>query len=98
MDAATNEKCELCCDMRAVVKFYRLKGKISTKTFEKMKSIYSDDCLSWMQVFTLDKEFLEGWETAGLHNSQHKGQPSTLFIEINVNTVRTLVEEDRSLT
>ncbi len=60
MDAATNEKHQLRLDMQAVVKFYRLRGKTPTKTFEKMKFIYDNDCLSWMQVFALHTEFSEG--------------------------------------
>ncbi len=87
MDAETNEKYELRCDMWTVVKFYCLRGKTSTKKFEKMKSVYDDDCLSWMQVFALHKEFSEGRETVELHSSK-----------VNINTMRILIEEDRSLT
>ncbi len=38
-----------------------------------MKSVYGNDCLSQTQVFTSDKEFLEGKETPELCNSQHSG-------------------------
>ncbi len=64
-----------------------------TKTFEKMKSVYSYDCLDQTQVFALHGEFSEGSETAKLWNSQHSGQPLTLFTKINVNTARTLTED-----
>ncbi len=91
MEAKTNKKCKLCRNVRAVVKFYRLRGKAPTKTFdEKIKFVYSDDCLSQMQVLALHKEFLEGKETAELHNSQLSGWPTTVSIEINVNSVKTL--------
>ncbi len=33
MDAETNEKCELCRDMRPMVKFYCLRGKTPTEMF-----------------------------------------------------------------
>ncbi len=69
MDVEINEKRELCRDMRAVVKFDCLGGKAPTKAFEKMKSVYSDVCLSRMQVFALHKEFLENRETADLRNT-----------------------------
>ncbi len=78
--------------MWAVVKFSCLRGKTTTKMFEKMKSIYSDDCLSWTQVFALHEEFLKGRETVQLRNAQHNGRPPTLFTKINVNTVRTLMK------
>ncbi len=59
-----------------------------------MKSVYDNDCLSSTQVFTLRKEFLEERETAILHNSQCNRWPPMLSTEINVNTMRTLIEED----
>ncbi len=62
-----------------------------------MKSVYSNDCLSWTQVLALHEEFLEGGR-AELHNSQYSGWPPTLSTKIDVNNVRTLIEEDRSLT
>ncbi len=98
MDAKTNEKCKLHNNMRTLVKFSCIRRKTSTKTFEKMTSVYSDDCLSWIQEFALHKEFLEGWETDELCNSPCSGQPPTLSTKINVNTVRILTEEDCSLT
>ncbi len=63
-----------------------------------MKFVYSDYCLNQMQVFALHKEFLERREAAELHNNQRSGQPPTLSTKINVNTVRTLIEENSSLT
>ncbi len=69
MDAETNEKCELHSDMWALVKFYCLRGNTPTKTFEKMKSFYGDDCLSRTHVFVLHKNFSEGRETVVLRNS-----------------------------
>ncbi len=80
MDAKANKERELCRDMQAVMKFYCLRGKSSSKSFVKMKCIYSDDCLSRTQVFVLHKEFLEGRETVELRSSQHNGQPSTLML------------------
>ncbi len=75
-----------------------LRGNIPTKTFNKMKSVYGDDCLSRTQVFALHKEFLERRGRAQLHNSQYSGQPPTLSTKINVNTVKTLIEEECYLT
>ncbi len=69
MNAETNEKCKLCCDMQAVGKFYCLRGKTSTKVIKKMKPVYGNNCLSRTQVFALHKEFLEERETAELRNS-----------------------------
>ncbi len=83
--------------MHAVVKFYCLRGKTPTKMFEKLKSVYGNDYLSQTQMCTLHKEFSEGRETAELCTSQHSGQ-SPLSTKINVNIVRTLIEEDCSLT
>ncbi len=75
--------------------FYCLRGKIATKMFEKMKSVYGDNSLSLTQLFTLHNKFLEGRETAELHNSQYSGQSLILSTKINVNTERTLIEEHR---
>ncbi len=97
MPKQIKNKYELRCDMQSVAKYYCLRRKTPTKMFEKMKSIYSDDCLSGTQVFALHKEFSEGRETAGLHDSQRSGWPPTVSTKINVNTVRTLIE-DHSLT
>ncbi len=97
MGAETNEKHELYRDMWGVVKFYCLKGKILTKIFEQMISVYSNDCLSQMQMFALQKEFLDRRKTIELCNSQCSGWPPTLSTETNVNIARTLIEEDCSL-
>ncbi len=99
MDAETNEKCELCWNMRAVVKFYCLKGKTQTKTFEKMKFVYGDDRFGWALVFVLHKKFFKVRETVGAiaNTEDNRGQPLTVSTKINVNTVRILIEEDRSL-
>ncbi len=48
MDAGTNKEYELHCNMRAVVKFYCLRGKIPTKTFKK-----NEICL-WEQLSELN--------------------------------------------
>ncbi len=93
MDAETNEKCELRRNIWAVVTFHCIRGKTLTNTFEKMKSFYSDDFLSQMQVFILHKEFSEGRETADLYSSIHSRQPLALSTKINVNTVRTFIED-----
>ncbi len=87
MDAKTNDKCELYRAMQAVVKFYCLKRNIMTKTFEKMKSVFGDGCLSQMQVFALRKEFSEGRETAELRISQCRGQTPMLFTPILMLTL-----------
>ncbi len=69
-----------------------------TKNVEKMKSVYGDDCLRWTRVFALHEEFSDGREAAKLCNSQHSRLSPTLSTKINVNTVRTLINKDCSLT
>ncbi len=46
MNAERSEKLEFHRDMQAVVKLYCLRGKTSTKTYEKMISVYVDNYLS----------------------------------------------------
>ncbi len=58
-----------------------------------MKSVYDDNCLSELEVFALQKEFLEGRKTIELRSSQHSGQLPTPSTEINVNPVRTLIKD-----
>ncbi len=94
----TYKKCQLLRDMWVVVKFYRWRGKTPTKMFAKIKSVFGNNCLSRTQVLALHKEFLRGRETAELCNSQRSGWPPTLSTKININNIRTLIEEDRSLT
>ncbi len=50
------------------------------------------------RIYTMWLVITSCQETAEVCKSQYNGQPPTLSTEINVNTVRTLIEEDCSLT
>ncbi len=97
MDAEINEKCESRRNMRALVKFNCLKGKTSKKKFEKMKSIYNDGCQELNASVRTAQGIFGKERNNELRDSQQWGQPPTPSTEINLNTVRTLIEEDRSL-
>jgi len=49
-------------EQRANIKFCFKLGKTFTKTFELLKKVYGDDCLSRTRVFELYKQFQDGRE------------------------------------
>ena len=65
-------------------------------TFEKLKQVYGEQCLSRAQVFRWHKLFLEGREN--VEDEPRSGRPSTSKTDENVERVRALVGSDRRLT
>ena len=62
-------------EQRVNVKFCVKLGNSATETYDLLKRVYGDECLSRTQVFEWFKRFKEGSEEIG--DDQRSGYPST---------------------
>ena len=62
-------------EQRVNVKFCVKLGKSATETYDLLKKVYGDECLSRTQVFEWFKRFEEGREEIG--DDQRPGRPNT---------------------
>jgi hypothetical protein len=62
-------------EQRVNVRFCVELGKSATETYDLLKKVYGDECLSRTQVFEWFKRFKEGREEIG--DDQRPGRPST---------------------
>lgn len=83
-------------EQRCSIKFCVKLGESASVTFEKLKQVYGEHCLSRAQVFRWHKLFLEGREN--VEDDPRSGRPSTAKTDENVERVRALVGSDRRLT
>jgi len=56
--------------------------KSATETYNLLKKVYDDECLSCTQVFEWFKRFKEGRKEIG--DNQRLGRPSTLKTDANI--------------
>ena len=68
-------------------------GKSATETYDLLKKIYGDECLSPTEVFEWFKKFKEGREEIG--NDQRSGSPSTSKIQANIEKVGEIFRQNR---
>ena len=61
-------------EQRVNVKFCAKLGKSATETYDMLKKVYGDECLSRTQVFEWFKRFKEGREEIG--DDQRPSRPS----------------------
>lgn len=78
-------------EQRANIKFCFKIGKTFTETFELMKQVYGDDCLSRSRVHEWYSRFKEGRED--LNDGEHVGQPKFVITKDSIETVREFVKE-----
>ena len=78
------------------VKFCVKLGKSTTETYDMLKKVYSDECLSRTQVFEWFKRFKEGREE--IRDDQRPGRPSTSKTDTNIERVGETVEQNRCLS
>jgi len=71
-------------------------GKSATETYDLLKKVYGDECLSCTQVFEWFKRFKEGRKEIG--DDQHPGRPSTSKTEANIEKVGEIVRQNRPLS
>jgi transposase len=83
-------------EQRACIKFCVKNGKTSAETLQKLRTTFSDDCLSQAVVYQWVKRFKEGRES--LKDDPHPGRPSTARNEQKVAQVREKIRADRRLT
>ena len=83
-------------EQRVNVKFRVKLGKSATETYDLLRKVYGDECLSGTQVFEWFKRFKEGRKEIG--DDQHPGRPSTSKTEANIEKVGEIVRQNRPLS
>jgi len=83
-------------EQRFNVKFCVKIGKPTTETYDLLKKLYGDECLSRTQVFGWFKMFKEGREEIG--DAQRPGRPSTSKTDANIEKVGENVRQNRRLS
>ena len=78
------------------MKYYVKLGKSTTETYDMLKKVYGDECLSHTQVFQWFKRFKEGREEFG--DDQHPGHPSTSKPDVNIEKVGEIVWQNHRLS
>jgi len=68
-------------------------GKSATETYDLLKKVYGDECLSHTQVFEWFKRFKDGREEIG--DDQHTGHPGTSKTNANIEKVGEIVQQNR---
>ena len=83
---------EQCVNVKFCVKL----RKSDTETYDLLKKVYGDDCLSHTQVFEWFKRFKGGREEIG--DDQPPGRPSTSKTDANIEKVGEIVQQNRRLS
>jgi len=76
-------------ELRVNVKFCVKLGKSTTETYDLLKKVYGDECLSCTQVFEWFKRFKEGRKEN--EDDQRPGHPSTSKTDTNIEKVSEIV-------
>ena len=77
------------------VKFCVKLGKSATETYDLLKKVYGDECLSRTQVFEWFKSFKGGREEIG--GVQRPRRPSTSKTDANIKKVGEIFGQNRRL-
>jgi len=83
---------EQCVNVKFCVKL----GKSATETYDLLKKVYGDECLSHTQIFKWFKRFKEGREE--IRDDQHPGHPSTSKTDANIKKVGEIVQQNHRLS
>ena len=83
-------------NMGVNVKFCVKLGKSATETYDMLKKVYGEQCLSHTQVFEWFKRFKEGKEEIG--DDQRPGRPSTSKTDASIEKVGEIVRQNRRLS
>ncbi|GFX47599.1 uncharacterized protein TNCV_3016181 [Trichonephila clavipes] len=62
-------------EKRAAIKFYAKLGKSASETYQLMKQVYGDCCLSISKVFVWHKRFLDGRDV--IDEDQRRRRPTS---------------------
>jgi len=71
-------------------------GKSSTKTYDLLKKVYGDECLSHTQVIDWFQRFREGREEIG--DYRRPGRPSISRTDANIEKVGEIVQQNCRLS
>ena len=93
-------KCQYVCvigtkmsfEQRANIKFCFKIGKTFTETFELMKKVYGDDCLSRARVHEWFTRFRDGCED--INDNEHTGRPKSVITENSIEIVRKFIKNE----
>jgi transposase len=80
-------------EQRVNIKFLTKLGKSARETYNFLKELYGDQCLSRTHVFEWFKKFKEGREYVG--DDPKSGRPSTAKTQENVEKVARIVQGDQ---
>ena len=83
-------------EQRANIKFCVILGKKFTKTYELMKKVYGDDCMSHTQVYTWFTRFKNGRDD--LNDDPRPGRPEASNRAELVEKVREILAIDANFT
>ena len=83
-------------EQRVNVEFCVRLGKSIAETYDLLKKVYGDECLSRTQVFEWFKRFKEGREEIG--DDQCPGCPSTSKTDANIEKVSEIVRQNHHLS
>ena len=78
------------------VKFCVKLENSATQTYDLLKKVYGDECLSHTQVFERFKRFEEGREE--IRDDQRTSCPSTSKTDANIEKVCEIVRQNRHLS
>lgn len=80
-------------EQRIVVKFHVKLGKTATETYNLLKEVYGNECLSRARVFEWFKRFQDGRED--VQDDSRPGRPSTSKTDDNIEKIGNLIRSDR---
>lgn len=83
-------------EQRVCVKFCFKIGKSASETYELLKEVFGDECLSRSNVFIWFQRFKDGRQS--VEDDPRSGRPSSSKTDENIVKVRDLVRSDRRLT
>lgn len=83
-------------EQRIVVKFHVKLGKTATETYNLLKEVYGNECLSRARVFEWFKRFQDGRED--VQDDSRPGRPSTSKTDDNIEKIGNLIRSDRRLS
>jgi len=83
-------------EQRVNVKFCLKLGKSASQTYDLLKKVYGDKCLSRTQVFEWFKRFKEEREEIG--DDQRPGRSTTSKTDANTEKVGEIVRQNRRLS
>ncbi len=84
-------------EQRVNIKFCVRLGKNTVETIALMKQAYGDDSLSPSAIKRWHAEFLKDLNKSPMRQYS-SGRPNSAVTEININTVRAAIDEDRHLS